>query len=373
MSIGEHFSKSNTWFFRYLRFRWDRKRNPPRFGGSVSLVRNQWYAVLETHRVKQKPVSLRRVGTDLVLWRTAEGQVVCMPDRCPHRGSKLSLGRVERDCIECPYHGFLFDQSGTCTSIPANGPTKPIPRGMTIDSWPAREKHGLIWVWWGTPREQYPEIPWFEQPADDERNSAERTGIWDFHYARVIENSLDAHHFPFIHGSLSPSIGAIIDPFHAEESPDGLISVTAGLKQKLEDADDQAVVFTMAFRPPNVLHVNLSSKIHLIQIATPIDDESSWMYVRYYQRLFTVPGLAKLFSWLLLAGDWKIAQDMQDIPIFVTQQPKIPTSETVYKLIRADLGISLFLKQRKRLMEEAERERPAARAAEAVESDSVVA
>ena len=357
MRLADNLKKRNEWFYRYLKFRFqghNKKKSEPT---SKSLVRDQWYAVLESDRLRRKPVALRRVGTDLVLWRDKSGQAVCFPDRCTHRGAKLSLGAVRDGCIECPYHGFVFDETGQCTFIPANGADRPVPRGFDLNGWPVQEKHGLIWVWWGNRREVYPEIPWFEQSTPDERHSAEKSGVWDFHYARIIENSLDAHHFPFIHGSINPNIGAVIDPFHAEEEGD-TIRVTAGLKRHRDEPDEEAVIFRMAFKPPNVMHVNLNSRIHLMQIATPIDDESTWMWVRYYQRFIQVPVLGRVFSKLLLIGDWKVAQDMQDIPIFVTQRPAIPGVDTGYKFIQADHGIALFFNQRKRMMANAERPVP---------------
>jgi len=353
----QHVRKTNAWFFRYLRFRFqghNRKQSEP---ASNSLVRDQWYAILESRRLQKKPIALRRVGTDLVLWRDSAGQIVCFPDRCPHRGAKLSLGIIREGCIECPYHGFLFDAGGRCTFIPANGPDRPVPHGFDISGWPVREQHGLIWVWWGNPRADYPEIPWFPQSSEDERHSADKSGMWNFHYARIIENSLDAHHFPFIHGSINPNCGAIVDPFHAEEEGD-TIRVTAGLKRRREDPDSEAITFTMEFKPPNVMHVQLTKKIHLMQVATPIDDESTWMWVRYYQGFVQRPVVGRIVSRLLLTGDWKIAQEMQDIPIFVTQRPAIPGLDLGYKFIQADRGIALFFNQRKRLMKQAEHPMP---------------
>ncbi|MDP9360606.1 MAG: Rieske 2Fe-2S domain-containing protein [Acidobacteriota bacterium] len=357
MRLTEHVRKTNAWFFRYLRFRFQGHNHKQTEPSSNSLVRDQWYAILESRRVRQKPIALRRVGSDLVLWRDSSGQVVCFPDRCPHRGAKLSLGVVRDGCIECPYHGFIFDETGQCTFIPANGDDRPVPRGFDIRGWPVQEKHGLIWVWWGNPRAVYPEIPWFEQSAEDERHSAEKSGVWNFHYARIIENSLDAHHFPFIHGSINPNIGAVVDPYNAEESGD-IIRVVAGLKRHRDEPDEKAVIFRMAFAPPNVMHVDLNRNIHLMQVATPIDDESTWMWVRYYQRFLQVPVIGRMVTRALLIGDWKIAQDMQDIPIFVTQRPAIPGLELGYKFIHADRGIAMFFNQRKRQMTSAERPTP---------------
>jgi phenylpropionate dioxygenase-like ring-hydroxylating dioxygenase large terminal subunit len=51
-------------------------------------------------------------GTALVLWRTAAGTVHAWEDRCPHRGARLSDGRVRDDRLVCGKHGWRFDADG---------------------------------------------------------------------------------------------------------------------------------------------------------------------------------------------------------------------------------------------------------------------
>ena len=38
--------------------------------------------------------------------------------RCAHRGTQLSVGWVEDDCIRCRYHGWRYDGSGQCVEQP---------------------------------------------------------------------------------------------------------------------------------------------------------------------------------------------------------------------------------------------------------------
>ncbi len=109
-----------------------------------------------------------------------------------------------------------------CTLIPANGPGGKVPAKMRLRTRPVVEAHGLVWDWWGGTREEFPEIPWFPQSADEEQRGASRSGLWRFHSSRAIENSLDAHHFPFVHGSLNPNTGTFVAPFSAEEDEAGV-------------------------------------------------------------------------------------------------------------------------------------------------------
>ena len=54
----------------------------------------------------------------IVVWRTADGVPHAMQDLCIHRGTALSLGRVEDDRLICPYHAWHYDREGVCVKIP---------------------------------------------------------------------------------------------------------------------------------------------------------------------------------------------------------------------------------------------------------------
>ena len=61
--------------------------------------------------------AVRLLGEDLVLWR-AGGQAVAWQDLCVHRGTRLSLGKVEDGLLVCPYHGWRYDGNGRCVADP---------------------------------------------------------------------------------------------------------------------------------------------------------------------------------------------------------------------------------------------------------------
>src|SRR6185312_17011225 len=78
-----------------------------------------WVPVALSRRVGRKPVHLRIEERDLVLFRTASGQVGVLNDVCPHRGMSLSKGRVAGERLICPYHGWNYSPNGEGQS-PAN-------------------------------------------------------------------------------------------------------------------------------------------------------------------------------------------------------------------------------------------------------------
>src|SRR5260221_10896703 len=59
-------------------------------------LKNLWYAVCPSDFVKTQPVSVRRFGRKIALWRDAAGQVHALEDHCPHRGAPLSQGVIDR-------------------------------------------------------------------------------------------------------------------------------------------------------------------------------------------------------------------------------------------------------------------------------------
>lgn len=75
-----------------------------------------WHPVALAGEVAQAPVAVQLLEQPVVLWRDATGAVQAFADQCPHRGARLSLGRVTPEGqLECPYHGWQFAAAGQCT------------------------------------------------------------------------------------------------------------------------------------------------------------------------------------------------------------------------------------------------------------------
>ena len=164
------------------------------------MIPNQWYVVLESRQVKDRPVGVTRMGEKLVFWRDAAGQVSCLRDQCAHRGAELSKGKVlHNGRLQCPFHGFEYDVSGRVTTIPANGRGATVPERFEVFGYPTHEAHGFIWLWWG-------DKPPADRPAPQFFDDIDETFLyhtvydpWNAHYSRVIENQLDPVHLPFVH------------------------------------------------------------------------------------------------------------------------------------------------------------------------------
>src|SRR5689334_19872265 len=79
-----------------------------------------WYVGLSSARLGRRPVPVRLFGRELVAWRDAAGRPVLAARYCPHQGASLALGKVTNGQLRCPFHGWLFDGTGTCVQIPGS-------------------------------------------------------------------------------------------------------------------------------------------------------------------------------------------------------------------------------------------------------------
>lgn len=170
---------------------------------------NQWMAVAESAAITE-PTRVTVMGHHLVLWRDGQN-LRAFDDLCVHRGTALSLGRVDGGCLVCPYHGWRYDGSGRCVEIPAH-PEVPIAAKAKATVRRCVERYGLVWVCVDEP--ELPEPPHFVE-ASAEGFHTVLCGPYtvDAEAPRVIENFLDVAHLMWVHEGLLgvPARSAIPD------------------------------------------------------------------------------------------------------------------------------------------------------------------
>ena len=107
--------------------------NTPRLDGLLSVeerlesgLLNFWYLVADAREITNEPVGLKRLNQDIVVWRDERGEINVVEDRCPHRGARLSKGRVRNGYITCIYHGLELDGDGVIRETPPtpNSPSR---------------------------------------------------------------------------------------------------------------------------------------------------------------------------------------------------------------------------------------------------------
>lgn len=189
------------------------------------IEKNQWHPVALSHDVIDAPLPVRLLGEDLVLWRDAQGQAQAFIDRCPHRGARLSLGRVHDGQLECPYHGWQFASGGKCVKVPAVPKFTP-PAKHCVQSFGVQEAYGLVWVQLAKAEEGQSDsaLPVFEAEADVRLRKL-NCGPYDVAASapRIIENFLDMSHFGFVHeGWLGSRDSTEMAHYEVETTPLGV-------------------------------------------------------------------------------------------------------------------------------------------------------
>ncbi len=183
------------------------------------MIINQWYVAAESAEItREAPRKVRMCGLDFALFRDAAGAVHCISDVCVHRGASLGEGRIEKGCVECPYHGWQFDGTGQVVRIPSLPADTPIPKRARVDSYPVEERYGWVWVFLGdlpeAERAPLPEFPEFSDTAN--WRTIRGAWHWKANYARIVENGLDFSHAPFVHPSFGDRNRAEIHDFEVE-------------------------------------------------------------------------------------------------------------------------------------------------------------
>ena len=161
---------------------------------------NFWYPMATSEELQDKPLKVRCLGQDLVLFRGEDGQAKCLSNTCTHRGGSLSGGKISGDCIQCPYHGWEFDAEGCVQRIPSLGPDPKIPARTRIDAYPVDERHGIVFAFMGDlPENERPPI--IDVPEWDQEGWRPTLQSYTLqgNYERSIENGLDPAHNEFVH------------------------------------------------------------------------------------------------------------------------------------------------------------------------------
>jgi phenylpropionate dioxygenase-like ring-hydroxylating dioxygenase large terminal subunit len=181
---------------------------------------NLWYLVGRSSDVTDRPVGLKRLDRNLVLWRDSHGALKVTEDYCPHRGAPLSLGRIVGDNVMCPYHGFQISGKGEIADVPAT-PDCPLVGKTFIKSYASREVGGAIWVYFGDPATA-PEPVFPPEVVSPEWSSFLFITVWNCNWQVALDNRLDPIHGSFLHeGTFTLGAGRKDAELKVEETATG--------------------------------------------------------------------------------------------------------------------------------------------------------
>ena len=284
-----------------------------------AVLLNDWHPIALSKDVAEGGVlGTRLLEEDLVVWRY-RGQVMVWQDLCLHRGTRLSLGKVEDGLLACPYHGWTYDMTGRCVRIPAH-PGQTPPAKAVVKAYQVQERYELIWVAPGQPAHDIPPFPEWER--------AEYRKILCGPYQikasgpRLVENFLDIAHFPFVHeGILGVPNHPEIADYDARIEPEGVVA--RGVRVYQPDpygtgVGDFVTYTYKALRPLTayLLKESAGPRFAILLTITPHATVEStvwmWMAMNYGH---DIPGQD------LIA--WQDAIFAQDCPIVQSQRPEL--------------------------------------------------
>ncbi len=165
-------------------------------------LRRCWHPIADLRDLEGPgPHPVRLLGDDWALFRSGDSWTL-LPDRCPHRLAPLTAGLLVtqpsgQTTLQCAYHGWCFDDQGTCVSIPATASAHIPPAAHLRPAAATAEAFGLVWASIEPPLIALPAVPeWGDERFGLARLPAQQ---WKASAGQMIDNFLDVAHFPFTH------------------------------------------------------------------------------------------------------------------------------------------------------------------------------
>jgi 5,5'-dehydrodivanillate O-demethylase len=209
---------------------------------------------------------IRIMSEDYTLYRGETGEPHLVANRCAHRGTQLSTGWVEGDCIRCFYHGWKYNGSGQCVEQPAEDAS--FASKVRIASYPTEEYLGLIFACLGDadppPLPRYPDF-------EEEGVLVTSTYLRPCNYFQNIENGLDHVHVTFVHAASGFTDAGLrgVPRVEGEESEWGITE--RGVREG-------GATRVLQYGMPNVQHIKgspeaeSSSWVDALSWRVPVDD-----------------------------------------------------------------------------------------------------
>uniref|UniRef100_A0A6C0CRN2 Rieske domain-containing protein n=1 Tax=viral metagenome TaxID=1070528 RepID=A0A6C0CRN2_9ZZZZ len=279
--------------------------------------------------LKPKVVTLKK--QDFVLWKSYK-DIVCMPDRCPHRHAKLSAGRIiDGNHIECPYHGWQFNAKGTCLKIPQLTNDK-ILKMCSIKAFDTKVWDGIVWA---SPMEATFPYPKKEYLNDDKYFVTDYYLDAPYSYYLQIENLLDPAHLHFVHDGFQGNRKKA-SPIRLKYFKETEKEIYGYFEHDNDDTPDISVRFIKPFMVDVSIYNKKSKKLlrKNIIFASPKDDKKCNVFFRDVAMKDTF--LPKENGWLRFHGDIFLNGFSKN---FVEDHYQFINNEIIDRIMTQDLDV----------------------------------
>jgi 5,5'-dehydrodivanillate O-demethylase len=165
------------------------------------LMRRYWHPIAAVSQMNDKSTKkVRLLGEDLILYKDKSGTFGLMEPHCAHRRMNMIYGIPEENGLRCPYHGWLYNETGQCIEQPYEETEDPDARfkdKIQMKAYPVEQKAGLLFAYMGP--QPAPLVPNWDVFAADgvlrDLGYAELPCNW----LQCQENSLDPVHLEWLH------------------------------------------------------------------------------------------------------------------------------------------------------------------------------
>ncbi|KAA3630616.1 MAG: (2Fe-2S)-binding protein, partial [Proteobacteria bacterium] len=258
------------------------------------LMRRHWIPALLLEEVEKpdcKPVRVRLLGENLVVFRDSKGRLGALDELCPHRRASLVYGRNEECGLRCLYHGWKFDVDGNCVDMSSEPPGSTLKEKVKHKAYPVRECAGFVWVYIG-PEDEPPEFqrPSFS-PDDNTPVSILKIRV-PSNWAQIMEGQIDSAHSSSLHSS--DMVPARIDSAGAtdskwlrpstDKSPRLVTQPTpfgfryAAIRRPIKNAATDDYVRVTVYVAPFVALIPPNTSYNVASVLVPEDDENSFFH-----------------------------------------------------------------------------------------------
>ncbi len=343
------------------------------------LMRRYWHPVAAVSQMNDKwTMKVRILGEDLILYKDRSNTFGLMEPHCAHRRMNMIYGIPEENGLRCPYHGWLFDETGQCTEQPYEETEDPDARfkdKIQMKAYPVQLKAGLVFAYLGP--QPVPLIPNYDVFALDGAVREVGLGVLECNWLQCQENSLDPVHLEWLHvewaNFIREQLGTLEKDYqvrrkHAKigfsEFEHGIIKRRyweGGSEEDSEWKDGRPTVFPNMLRQgsSDLASAQIFSMGPSFQIRTPVDDYTTnhWYLMSHPAKpgepvqknedvpYFTVP-VPDLGEDGQPIWDQLTANGTQDPAAWVTQGDI--ADRTTENLGRSDVGIILYRQQLER-------------------------
>jgi 5,5'-dehydrodivanillate O-demethylase len=249
------------------------------------LLRRYWHPIGAVSEFDSTPVKpLRLLGEDLVLYKDLAGTFGLIERRCRHRSADLAYGYVEKRGLRCHYHGWTYDETGSCIEQPFEerfDPKGGLKKRIHATAYPVQAKAGLLWTYLGP--QPAPLLPDWEPFS--RTNGFVQIVFADVpcNWLQAQENSIDPVHFEWAHSNWSIRAGGVAGPYSPTHLKLGFEEFDYGFayKRVREDTSESHDLWTVGrvCLWPNGFYLGGH-----FEWRVPVDDENMlsvlWSYIR---------------------------------------------------------------------------------------------